>query len=157
VHLGQPPGHDVVERRHAVEQRDVLECPGDALPGDLVRLQWPALLAMEPDLAFLRVVKAVDDIQHRRLAGPVRADDGADLALADIEADILDRGDAAEALGDVLHLHHHSADLARVQPMVDFLMGVIAVVFGCFGHRLAAHVVTLLTRPCRRRRDAGIS
>ena len=30
AHLQRAPGHDVVERRHALEQRDVLEGAGDA-------------------------------------------------------------------------------------------------------------------------------
>ena len=64
------------------------------------------------DLALLRVVEAVDDVQHRRLAGAVRADDRPDLALADVEGDVLDRGHAAEAQRDVAELHQHVADPA---------------------------------------------
>ena len=37
--------------------------------------------------AVLRVIEAVDDVEHRALAGAVRADDGQDLVLADLEAD----------------------------------------------------------------------
>src|SRR5690606_41091122 len=40
---------------------------------------------------YLRRVEAVDDIEHRRLARAVRPDDGADLALADVEGDVGDR------------------------------------------------------------------
>ena len=46
--------------------------------------------------ALLRVVDAVDDVEHRALAGAVRADDGADLVLAHVEADVGQRLDAAE-------------------------------------------------------------
>jgi hypothetical protein len=54
--------------------------------------------------ALLRVVEAVDDVEHRGLAGAVRADDGADLALADVEGDVGDRLHAAEAQRDVVDL-----------------------------------------------------
>jgi hypothetical protein len=133
AHLGQPPGHDVVEGAHALEQRDVLEGAGDALPRDLVGAHRFALLAAEPDLALLRVVEAVDDVEHRRLAGAVRADDGADLALMHVEGDVLQRLDAAEAQRDAAHLQHRPADGAGLQAVVDLLMGVGAVVRGGLG------------------------
>jgi hypothetical protein len=44
LHLEVAPGHDVVEHRHALEQRDVLEGAGDALLGRLVGLHLLALL-----------------------------------------------------------------------------------------------------------------
>ena len=37
VHLERAAGHDVVERGHAAEQRDVLEGAGDAAVGRVVR------------------------------------------------------------------------------------------------------------------------
>src|SRR5581483_6571455 len=55
-----------------------------------------ACLPLEGDAALLRRVEAVDDVEHRGLAGAVRADDGADLALADVERDVGDRLHAAE-------------------------------------------------------------
>ena len=45
-----------------------------------------ARLAREGDRALLRVVDAVDHVEHRALARAVRADDRADLVLADVEA-----------------------------------------------------------------------
>ena len=74
-HLQVAPGHQVVEHAHALEQGDVLEGARDALGRGLVRVHVVALLAEEGDGAFLRVVDAVDDVQHRALAGAVRADD----------------------------------------------------------------------------------
>ena len=61
--MGQPPCHDVVQRRHAVEQRNVLKCTGDALRGNLMRTHRSADSAFVPDLALLRMI-AVNDIQH---------------------------------------------------------------------------------------------
>jgi hypothetical protein len=65
--------------------------------------------ALVGDAAFLRMVEAVDAVEHRGLAGAVRADDGADLALADVEGDVGDRLHAAEAQRDVLDREQHLA------------------------------------------------
>ena len=73
VHLEVAPGHDVVEHAHALEQRDVLERARDALRRGLVRVHVAAHLAAKRDRALLRVVDAVDDVEHRALAGAVRA------------------------------------------------------------------------------------
>src|SRR5262249_23305701 len=101
MHLQRAAGHDVVERGHALEQRDVLERAGDAAMRGGVRPHPSARLAPECDTALLRMIEAVDDVEHRRLAGAVRADDGADLALADVERHVGERLDAAERERDV--------------------------------------------------------
>src|SRR4029077_18554911 len=77
-------------------QRDVLKGTGDAAASRLVGTHLRPLLALEGDAPVLRLIEAVDDVEHRRLAGAVRADDGADLAFADVEGDIAQRFDAAE-------------------------------------------------------------
>ena len=74
VHAQVAAGHDVVEHRHALEQRDVLEGARDAAArrravGAHVRQPFAA----KGDAAFLRHVDAVDDVEHRALAGAVRA------------------------------------------------------------------------------------
>jgi len=53
-----------------------------------VRPHLLARLAAEGDAAFLRLIEAVDDVEQRRLAGAVRSDNRADLALADVERNI---------------------------------------------------------------------
>ncbi len=50
LHLERAPGHDVVERRHPLEQRDVLERAREAQPRDGVRGQVRPVLALEEDL-----------------------------------------------------------------------------------------------------------
>ncbi len=74
--------HHVLEQRHRREQRQVLERAGDAEPGDAVRRHVEQVLAVEPHRARRRLVDAADDVEHRRLAGTVRTDQAADLALA---------------------------------------------------------------------------
>ncbi len=96
------------------KKRGPMRPSGDSLMGNLIRTHWPAFLAVEPDLAFLWMVEAVDHIQHRRFSGAVWADDRSDLALADVEADILDGDDPAEAQDDVLHLEDGFANLVRL-------------------------------------------
>ncbi len=102
-------GHDVVERRHALEQRDVLEGARDALPRGFVGTHAAARLAAKRDDALLRVIEAVDDVQHRGLAGAVRPDDRPDFALLDIERDVADRLHAAEGQRDVVDLEQVAA------------------------------------------------
>ena len=119
-HHRQAAGHDVVQHTHAIEKGDILEGARDAQTGDLIGLHRPAPVALEPDLSFLRDVKARDDVQHGGLARPVRPDDRPYLAIADVEGDIGDRVHAAEAQRDVLHLHQHAANLAAVGGGVTF-------------------------------------
>ena len=49
LHVDRTAGHDVVERRHALEQRDVLEGAGDALTRPRDAASSLALLAVEAD------------------------------------------------------------------------------------------------------------
>jgi hypothetical protein len=49
---------------------------------------------------------ARQDAHGRGLAGPVGAEEAEDLALVDAERDVVDRGDAAVLLGEVLNLDH---------------------------------------------------
>jgi len=44
------------------------------------------------------------DLQEGALAGPVRADDGDDVAVVDLERDAVDGREAAEAFRDVVDL-----------------------------------------------------
>ena len=52
------------------------------------------------DLAGCRIVDAGDDVEERRLAGTVRADEADDRLLRDREVDVVDGDEPAEALGD---------------------------------------------------------
>src|SRR6266446_4034444 len=96
MHLEIASGHDVVEYRHAFEQRDILECAGDALRRRLVRVHIAPDFAAKRDRSLLRMVDAVDHVQHRALARAVRSYDGADFALANVEAYSGQRLHAAE-------------------------------------------------------------
>ena len=97
--------HHVLEQRHRREQRQVLERPGDAQLGDAVGRdrragRWPR----NEHRPVGRLVDAADDVEHRRLAGTVRPDQAADLALVDREGQAVERHDATEADRDLLYV-----------------------------------------------------
>src|SRR5438067_2045511 len=74
LHVHVTPEHDVVEHRHAGEQRDVLERTGDPERGDM---RWPGagdVLAGESNAAGVGPVETADHVEKRGLAGAVRAD-----------------------------------------------------------------------------------
>ena len=58
---------------------------GDAEAGDLVGRQVGDVAPVEDDGAVIGLDDAADGPQQRRLAGPVRAEEGHDLALADLD------------------------------------------------------------------------
>ena len=111
----------------------------------LVRAHLGARRALEGDAAVLRRVEAVDDVEHRGLAGAVRPDDRADLALADIERDVGDRLHAAERERDVLDREHRLAgrDLGAGRVPSRGLLHRLR------GHRIGLHVAD---RDARRER-----
>src|SRR4029079_1157046 len=113
LHLQVASGHEVVQDAHSLEQGQILECAGHAHLRDLARVHVPEGLAAQADRALLRLVDAVDAVEHRALARAVRADDGADFVLADVEADVAQRLDAAEAKADVVHVEDDLAGLSR--------------------------------------------
>src|SRR5258706_4082733 len=97
--------HDeVLEHRHAAERARNLEAPRDAAPRALVGGQAGDLLAVEADAAALVRKRTRDAVDERGLARAIRADQAEALALADLEAHAVQRGEAAEVLGHALDL-----------------------------------------------------
>jgi len=94
------PEQNGLEQRHVRPQLHMLEGARDAgardpalaLPGDVG--------AEELDAALIGRERAADQVEHRRLAGAVRPDEAEDLAGAELEADLVDGDEAAEAAGD---------------------------------------------------------
>src|SRR5882724_2178220 len=104
VHLEQPPGHDVVEHAHALEEGHVLEGPRDPEGGHLVGLEVGAIRAREADGTLVRVIEPADHVEQRGLPGAVGADDGGDLPARDLETHPIERLHRAEAHADPVHL-----------------------------------------------------
>ena len=57
-------------------------------------------LAVEPDLAGARLLQPGDDAQQRRLAAAGRADEDDELAVRDVEVDVVEHLDRAEGFRD---------------------------------------------------------
>ena len=94
-----------------------LEGPRHAAPDAARRQQMRDVLAVENDAARCRREEAGDQIEEGRLAGAVRADDGAQLAGLDRHRDIVDGDQAAEMLRDVFDLEQtHDAAFRRMMP-----------------------------------------
>src|SRR5215468_7002846 len=77
-----------------------------------MRIHLAAHFAAELDPSLLRMVDAVDDVQHRAFSGAVGADDGADLVLSNIAADPRKGFHAAKRERDPLQLENDVADAA---------------------------------------------
>ena len=91
--LGRQPR--ILARRHFGKQRGDLEGARNAEPADLVACQAGDRMAGEPDRARARPDRAGDDVEQRRLARAVGADDGAHLAFLDAHGDLVERDQGA--------------------------------------------------------------
>ena len=58
--------------------------------------------AIEDDSSLGGPIEAGDAVEDRRLAGAIRADQGGDVAAPDIEGQVVDGDEAAEAHGEML-------------------------------------------------------
>ena len=71
--------------------------------------------SVEDDGAVVRLDDAADRPQERRLAGTVRADDGDDLALADLDRDVGEDRDAVVAHPQLAHGEERQLAVVAVQ------------------------------------------
>ena len=93
---------EVLRRRQVVGQREVLI---DGLDAELTRVDRGlevGRLAVDLERALVRAQRARQALHERRLAGAVVAHQRHDLARRDLERDVVERGDVAEELGDVV-------------------------------------------------------
>ncbi len=116
-----------------------VEAAGDVFPHGLVVRQFVAVLVDEGHLhgradlhfAAVRLFLAGDQLEQRRLAGAVGADDADDGAGRHLEAQVVDQQAVAEGLADVLELDHFVAqalghrdeDLLRLVALLVFEVG----------------------------------
>ena len=85
----------------------MLEGPSaDPALRDPVRWQAGDVDAIVMDASGRQRQHAGDQVEDRRLAGPVRTDQAADLSGRERQADAVDGADAAETLGDLGELQH---------------------------------------------------
>ena len=99
----------VLDDVEVVAEREILV---DDLDPELRRVLRPVdvdRLAVEHDLAAVRRVDAGDALDQGRLAGAVVADEGHHLAGPDLEVDLRERLDGAEALRDPVELEQRTS------------------------------------------------
>ena len=92
-------GQDRDEHEVLVDHADPA---GDGVGGPVMS----TALAVEQDLALVGHGQPVEDVHQGRLAGAVLAEQGVDLARAEVEVDRVVGEDARVALGDAAHLEH---------------------------------------------------
>src|SRR6478672_5045331 len=87
---------DVLQHTHPREQLEVLEGAGDPEPDHADRPP------VEDDVAPVEPVEAGDRVEGGRLAGAVRSDQPRDRPFGDLEGDVVERDDPAEAQSRVV-------------------------------------------------------
>ncbi len=96
---------DVLRNAELGKQQQLLVDGRDAVSGGFVRRGEADGRACDPHLPGIRRDHAGDDLDQRGFAGAVFAEQGVDLAGADIEADLLQHRHRAEGFGDARQLH----------------------------------------------------
>ena len=92
---------DVVGHAQVRHQRQLLEDAGDAGVDGILRMREAPLVALQHDAALVGLHDAGHDLDQRRLAGAVLAEQRMDAAAGAGKARALERAHAAIALGDV--------------------------------------------------------
>src|SRR5262249_29619397 len=103
---------DILRGRHRLEQRKKLERAADAPRGNVVVGKPGEVLVLQPDPARVWLPLAGDNIEQGRLAGAVWTDYRANLTFTNIEADAIDRQQAAEPLRQLLNPKHRLSHFA---------------------------------------------
>jgi len=104
VQMRVHPDEKIVDDRLVLENREILESAGDPEFGQRVGWRPHQVLALEYDAAGGWAKDRADEVEQRGLARAVRADQAVYLAAIYRETHVIDRDQAAEALGDALEL-----------------------------------------------------
>ena len=96
----------VLVDRQLVDQRQILKDGVDPALAAIVDRPGRVRLALDPQRAGVGLLEASEDLDQRRLAGAVVAQQTQHLALAQVEADVAQGGGGAEALADMLDAQH---------------------------------------------------
>jgi hypothetical protein len=108
--------HDVLPHGEVVGQHEVLEHHADAVGDGVLRRLEVAFLTVDLDGALVGLVRAVEGLHQRRLAGAVLADDRVDGARTHRQVDPVVGHHAGEPLDDVAQLDGErcAGDVRRV-------------------------------------------
>ena len=100
---------EILGDAHRAEHVALLRHEGEAEPADVRRVQPGDVAILEPHMAGSRPQQPGDQLEQRRLAGAVRADQGDDLARLDPQRrpahDLVGRAVAAAQVGDLEEAH----------------------------------------------------
>ena len=101
AHVEMPLETDgqVLGDRERRDETGVLERATEAEGGPAIGRVLRDVGPVEDDPALVGLREPGDEVEDRRLAGAVRADQAEDLAVAQVEAGVVDGADPAEALG----------------------------------------------------------
>ena len=102
--FGSAPEEEIPPDAHQRDGADVLMHGRDAAAQRIARVGELGLHAVEQDGAAARLVEAGQDLDQRRLAGAVVAEQADDLAGRHRHGDVGQRLHAGETLGDVAQL-----------------------------------------------------
>ena len=105
---------DGVGDRHRREELGVLERASEAEPRTRIRRQIRHVDAVEDDPAGIDGEEAGDQVEERRLARTVGAEDAEDLTFGERQRHIVVGNDAPEGLGDVSNLEDGRTVSVRV-------------------------------------------
>ena len=106
---------NVVDHGFVLEHRQILERARDAEPRQPVGRKARDLPVLERDPACGRLEDPGDQVEHRGLAGAVRADQAEDLAAVDRKAHVGDGAQAAEPFRDALDAQDRAHDSQRLR------------------------------------------
>ena len=113
----QKIGHALEQKKRAVgSHHAALAAVGQGIE----RVPHRGIAALQRDAALGRLVEAGDAVEHGGLAGAVRPDQRGDGAALDVEGQIVDGDEAAEAHGQMLDAEHGGA-VARGPSAVSLL------------------------------------
>src|SRR6185437_17142665 len=107
--LSMSADQHVLERRHAGKDARRLEGAQQAEPGNGARRAADQRGAEKGDIAAIDRKEIGDEVEERRLAGPVGADERGQAAFRNGEGDIVDGAQAAEGLAQPANLQGRRA------------------------------------------------
>ena len=117
---------DVVAQRQFAERTRDLKGPGEPEVAHPVRRQAGNLSPFKPDRSGGRRKGAGDQIEGRRLARPVRADETQDLALLNREIDLVDGEKPPKPFGETSDLEQPQYPARPLRPSLSGLWSAIA-------------------------------
>ncbi len=112
-HAARTAEHQVLRDAHRAHQREVLRDHPDAGRDRVVRRADGQDVALDDDLAVVRQRQPVGDPHGGRLAGPVLAEQGMDLARPHVEVDRVVGDEVTEVLGDPAQLQRRRGALGH--------------------------------------------